>query len=624
MADPIIVGATPALAPQGAYSVGPYLTPANRVVAFGFSAWNEDGAGDPNGSPSRVGAWVSADGGVTWARTDAINDLQAYRADYSLPLPPGENWVNGYRTFDTVKHPVNEEVFVVYAGLPGVISVARFDLTTETWTGQWDSAMPIQTTITVDVTAAAEPPICEFETTTGELVICYGAQFATGGFPVVTPARTRYLRFDPVAGMFGASGYLLADRQDIMRGLIRGAAGRVHAILQDNQALPIDPLNACLEHVLAADGAGNSGGARQVIAPDPMAGSFPPSMTAYGTQICVTVIDGSTPGQEQSFYYAESTDLPAWNTLVPPSTVSAAGPAMVSDPVSGTAVWLYGDFFGGSALKYLAFDGVSLAPGADLIPAIEGPFLGVCAEPLPGIGFGVVYTNGVVPPGYASAVPLFFGLFGALPPPPPPPPPPPIVPGGGIGGGVGGGGMVIGPDGMPFLLSPFVYIPTLNRFDHVLRKMCECYQRVDWAAMQCPWLGLWDGASMPHGAVEYLERGVVVTPVPGEVLVVDTTVPLGYESMLYGLVLHYTGTGFVEGSGDIIWRVRLGNRWMRNYGNTLFSRGTPEQPFHLADHERVRSGARMQVWVNVPNLSGAIQVGLSNIVCALQGWHYPV
>lgn len=130
---------------------------------------------------------------------------------------------------------------------------------------------------------------------------------------------------------------------------------------------------------------------------------------------------------------------------------------------------------------------------------------------------------------------------------------------------------------------------------------------------------------MPNGAVEYLEKGTIVTPGPGvDNLVLQCDVPIGYESMLYGLVLQYTGTGFVEGSGDIVWRVQVGTRWLKGYGNSLFSRGTERQPFHLADYARVNSGSRMRVFVNVPNLSGLIEVGKSFITCALQGWHYPV
>jgi hypothetical protein len=286
---------------------------------------------------------------------------------------------------------------------------------------------------------------------------------------------------------------------------------------------------------------------------------------------------------------------------------------------------MYSNLPGPDPLHYQAFDGAVVVDGADLIPVIEGPFFNVCAEPLPGIGFGAIYTNGVVPVGYVSAVPLFFGLFGA---PPPPPPPPPGVPSSPSGGGavLGFGGA---PPGVPGLLKALVagknYIAIPNLFDKMLRKMCECYSKLDWVEMRCPWLGLWDGASMPNGAIEYLERGIIVTPGPGvDNLVVQMDVPIGYESMLYGLLLHYTGTGFTEGSGDIIWRVRVGNHWLKDHGNTLFSRGTPAQLFPLADHVRVKTATRIQVWVNVPNISGAIQVGASNIICALQGWHYPI
>lgn len=649
MADPIIVGGVPAKGFAGGElswssgRVGPYYTPGGSVVVFAFSSFNEDAAGIPDGSPSIIAAYTSADNGVTWAVADAINSKQAYRADFTGPTgDPATYWSQPYRVFDSVKHPVNNEVFVVFFGLACNIVVARFDLTTETWTGEWNSAVTGRAQSLLLGASDSLTPVCEFETTTEQLVICYQTSDIVDP---LTPQATRCLRFDTLLLAFGADYQLLTDvvftpgfgsGWDYCAGLIRGTNGRVHAILWGSSTGEWNLVNhdEATLHVLAADGLGGGGGPRQVVAMSPMTVLPVPAMTSYGTEICVVLADRTAPmppAPNEVIYSAESADVPVWAVTSPPSGImSFLGDSSIGlDSSSSNIMWLYEPEPGGGANDLLCsvYDGATITAGASLVAAAEGPFQQTwCAPYVIGAGFGVVYSKFI--PGPATAPPLFYSLFGA---PPPPPPPPPGVPSSssGAGGFGGGGGFALGPGGFAAMLPGALvvgknYIPTLNRFDKMLRKMCECYQELDWMAMQCPWAGLWDGASMPNGAVEYLERGAIVTPGPGvDNLVLQCDVPIGYESMLYGLVLQYTGTGFVEGSGDIIWRVQVGTRWLKGYGNSLFSRGTERQPFHLADYARVNSGSRMRVFVNVPNLSGLIEVGKSFITCALQGWHYP-
>ena len=51
--------------------------------------------------------------------------------------------------------------------------------------------------------------------------------------------------------------------------------------------------------------------------------------------------------------------------------------------------------------------------------------------------------------------------------------------------------------------------------------------------------------------------------------------------------------------------------------------GTPGQCLQLTDYIKLKSNQLVQVWVNVPNTSGGIQVGMSRILATLQGWYYP-
>ena len=132
---------------------------------------------------------------------------------------------------------------------------------------------------------------------------------------------------------------------------------------------------------------------------------------------------------------------------------------------------------------------------------------------------------------------------------------------------------------------------------------------------------------MPDGGVEFYERGSIITPIalPTPTTVLQFTEPTGYLGIVYGVLLHYTGTGFVEGSGDIIWRVMVGNAWAApGLGNCLFSLGTVGQCLSLTDYIATNSNQRISVGVQVPNTSGNIQVGASRILATLQGWYYPI
>ncbi len=171
--------------------------------------------------------------------------------------------------------------------------------------------------------------------------------------------------------------------------------------------------------------------------------------------------------------------------------------------------------------------------------------------------------------------------------------------------------------------------PTPNCWDLALRTWAAIWSRAGIRDLSLCVVRheLPNGVQMPDGAVEFYESSSILTPttVSGDNTVLDFRVPMGYYGMLYGLCLHYTGTGFVDGSGDIIWRVRVGNAWAApGLGSVNVALGVPSQCLQLTDYIRLISGQRIRAIVNVPNTSGLIQIGTSRIVCTLQGWYYPV
>ena len=122
----------------------------------------------------------------------------------------------------------------------------------------------------------------------------------------------------------------------------------------------------------------------------------------------------------------------------------------------------------------------------------------------------------------------------------------------------------------------------------------------------------------------WMRQGSIVTPAPanGDVTVCEFEVPEGYYGWLSGFWWAYTGTGYVEGSTDIEWRIRVADQYPEGYGQVRFQMGTPTDPLIITGMLPLRSRQKVRLIVFVKNDSGNIQVGGSRIVGGLQGWLY--
>lgn len=132
-----------------------------------------------------------------------------------------------------------------------------------------------------------------------------------------------------------------------------------------------------------------------------------------------------------------------------------------------------------------------------------------------------------------------------------------------------------------------------------------------------PWL-----VQPPQGR-QYSEVNSIALPAADglDYLVATFKVPTGYNGVVTSVVNLYTGLGFVEGSGDLTWRVRLGRRWARNFGNIQTTMGSLTSPCPL-----FRGGWRTttnQVLEYYVNHSVASALAGGRIVCGFFGWHYP-
>jgi hypothetical protein len=191
----------------------------------------------------------------------------------------------------------------------------------------------------------------------------------------------------------------------------------------------------------------------------------------------------------------------------------------------------------------------------------------------------------------------------------PPVPPPPAIPQPGWG---------VYP---PYVPVPNFYDRCLCRFKNILDKKGIKAGKLCWEFHEHP-----GEYRIPKGAVEFYEQGKVdfAAPDANDNLVLEFKVPTGYDGQLYGLTLAIVATGFADGSGDAIWRVKVGNAWARNMGNVLWQLGQVYQCLQLSDHIQVLSDQTVQIFAAVPNTTGGIDfLDPVRVICVAQGWYYP-
>ena len=137
----------------------------------------------------------------------------------------------------------------------------------------------------------------------------------------------------------------------------------------------------------------------------------------------------------------------------------------------------------------------------------------------------------------------------------------------------------------------------------------------------------WDETfgAIPKQAVPFRIARGIVTPdaAQGDVVVASGRIPTGYDGIITGYYFFYSGSGFVQGSGDIVTRLRINQRYVKDLGNNFYLLGTPVEPLPMTEGQLILSGMEVQAIVNVPNLSGLINVNASTVFAGLIGFAWP-
>ena len=174
--------------------------------------------------------------------------------------------------------------------------------------------------------------------------------------------------------------------------------------------------------------------------------------------------------------------------------------------------------------------------------------------------------------------------------------------------------------------------PKITHYDWCLEWEAFFLRQVKFpppCSIPAEYLGLdpWDEdrGAIPPLATPFRRTAGIVTPTTasGDNVVLSFRVPYGSDGILTGFFTSYSGAGFAQGSGDIVWRFRRNQWYLKDLSNFSFLLGDPTQPVPLTQGQILTSGQLIQAIVNIPNLSGLIQIGNSTVSAGLFGFWWP-
>ena len=205
-----------------------------------------------------------------------------------------------------------------------------------------------------------------------------------------------------------------------------------------------------------------------------------------------------------------------------------------------------------------------------------------------------------------------------LPPPPPPPPP----------------GQPQAPQGVTGSPVGMARCCAKNFWDNCLEDQANLQRQITFPCLctlppglknKLPWEEQDETGAYPVQSKPWNTLGGIVTPLTaaGDQVVCSFKVPLGYDALFSGMFMGYSGSGYQQGSGDIVWRILVNIHYPDELGNIGYIYGTPQEPLPLTEGQIVFSNSTISLVVNVPNLSGNIQVGASRVFGGLLGFMWP-
>lgn len=120
---------------------------------------------------------------------------------------------------------------------------------------------------------------------------------------------------------------------------------------------------------------------------------------------------------------------------------------------------------------------------------------------------------------------------------------------------------------------------------------------------------------------------VLLPAIGSTATIISYTVPQGRNGIFNKVACNFVGGGWVEGSGDVIWRILVDGTpppGATDYDNILASLGGPSQPTGIAGFRFFENQVVTVVAFNNPaGPSGGVVVAGQRVGARLTGWNYP-
>jgi hypothetical protein len=144
--------------------------------------------------------------------------------------------------------------------------------------------------------------------------------------------------------------------------------------------------------------------------------------------------------------------------------------------------------------------------------------------------------------------------------------------------------------------------------------------------IDAPWL------SMGSDGVRLFEVGSIPIGNPPYTGLNQTTltfnIPEGYDAVIDTVICQVipgvAGTGFIEGSGAITWRLSANLRYLFDCGKITFSRGSMQNPVATSNSNiRVYSGNHILGSVSIAAAAAGVLAPDASVLMAVGGYQYP-
>jgi hypothetical protein len=151
-----------------------------------------------------------------------------------------------------------------------------------------------------------------------------------------------------------------------------------------------------------------------------------------------------------------------------------------------------------------------------------------------------------------------------------------------------------------------------------LEMVCQTMRKKRY--LKAPWV------EMPPEGERMQEAASVVLPLVEntDTPVLDFTMPIGWDGVATNVMMTITDPAFVEGSGDIVWRMKAGERFIPDFSNVIFQLNDLRNPHSLVGgYIRLLSLQRVQIFCSLGTGALGRLNPAARVNAAVVGWKYP-